>query len=61
MALGQHLQSHLTVELQVLGKVDRRHTPSTDLPLDGVAVGEGGFKTVEVRHCVLAPLATVLE
>ncbi len=27
--------------------------------LDGVAVGEGGFETVEeIRHCVLAPLAT---
>ena len=31
-------------------------------PLDGVAVGEGGFEAVEkVWHCVLAPLVTVLE
>jgi len=31
-------------------------------PLDPVAVGEGGFEAVEkIWHCVLAPLATVLE
>ncbi len=36
--------------------------PSTDLPLDGVAVGQGGFEAVHgIRHCVLAPLAMVLE
>ncbi len=36
------------------------HAPSTDFPLDGIAVGEGGLETVEkVRHCVLAPLATL--
>jgi hypothetical protein len=30
--------------------------------LDPIAVGEGGFETVEeIWHCVLAPLATVLE
>ncbi len=55
-------QSHLTVELQVLGKVDRGHPASTDLFLDGIAVGEGGLEAVEkVWHCVLALLATVLE
>ena len=31
-------------------------------PLDGIAVGEGGFETVEkVWHCFLAPLATVKD
>ena len=35
---------------------------SCPFSLDGVAVGEGGFEAVEkVWHCVLAPLATVLE
>ncbi len=30
--------------------------------LDGIAVGEGGFEAVmQVWHCVLAPLATVLK
>ena len=44
-----------------LGEVDRRHAAAADFFLDGVAVGEGGFEVVEkVRHCVLAPLATVL-
>ena len=45
-----------------LGQVDRGHAAFTKLTLDGVAVGEGGFETVEnVWHCVLALLATVLE
>ncbi len=36
---------------EALGKIDRRHPTATKLPLDGVAVGEGGFQTVEgVRH-----------
>ncbi len=39
-----------------------RHAASADFPLDGVAVGEGSFETVEeIWHCVLAPVATVLE
>ena len=36
---------HLAVELQVLGEVHRRHPPATELPLDGVAVGECSSKT----------------
>ncbi len=56
------MNGNLTVVLQVLGEVHRGHTTSTDFPLDGVAVGEGGGETVEkLWHCVLAPLATVLE
>ena len=48
--------------LEVLGQVHRGHATNTDLPLDGVAVGEGGFEAVEkVWHCVLAPLAMLLE
>jgi hypothetical protein len=35
---------------------------SCPFPLDPVAVGKGSFEPVdEVWHCVLAPLATVLE
>ena len=58
----QDFHRHLAVVFQVLGEIHRRHTTSTDLALYGIAIGEGGFETVEkVRHCVLAPLATVLE
>ncbi len=50
------------VVLEVFGQIHGGHAASTDLPLDGVAVGEGGLEAVKkVRHCVLAPLATVLE
>ena len=39
---------------------NRSHT--TQLVLDSVAVGEGGFETVEEAwHWVLAPLATVWQ
>ena len=32
---------------QVLSEIDRRHATAADLPLDGVAVREGGFEAVE--------------
>jgi len=35
------------VVLEVLCEVDPSHAPSADFPLDDVAVGEGGFETVE--------------
>ncbi len=58
----QHFDGDLAVVLQVVGEVDVRHAARTQLFSDGIAVGEGGFETVkEVRHCVLALLATVLE
>ena len=48
--------------LEILGEVDRGHTAAAHFLLDGIAVGEGGFETVEaVCHCVLGLLATVLE
>ncbi len=48
--------------LQVLCQVHRCCPATTEFALDGVAVGEGGLEAVEkVRHCVLAPLATVIE
>ncbi len=48
------------MKLEILGLVDRRHTTSPKLSLDCVAVGEGGFETVEEAwHSVLAPLATL--
>ncbi len=59
---AQHFDRHLAMVFQILGEVDRGHPTSTDLPLDGIAVGEGGGEAVEkVRHCVLALLGTVLE
>ena len=37
--------------LEALSKVYRRHAARANLPLDGVAVGEGGFQAVEkLRH-----------
>ena len=57
-----HFHRHLAVVFEVFREVDGSHTARTDLPLDGVAVGEGGLEAVEeVWHYVLAPLATVLE
>ena len=36
---------------EVVGEVDRRHTPLAELPLDAVAVGQGGAKVVDLdRH-----------
>ena len=57
-----HLHRHLAVVFQILREVHRGHAAGPQLVLDGVAVGEGSFETVEkVRHYVLAPLATLLE
>ena len=53
---------HIAVVLEVTGEIHRGHAARADLFLDGIAVGKGGFESVEkVRHCVLAPVATVLE
>ena len=38
----QHLERHLAVVLQVLRQVDGGHAPLAQLPLDAVAVGQGG-------------------
>jgi hypothetical protein len=35
----QHLESDLPVVLEIMGKVDRRHSAAPELTLDGVAVG----------------------
>ncbi len=43
----QHFHRHLAVVLQVLGEIDRGHAARAEFFLDGVAVGEGGFETVE--------------
>ncbi len=44
--------------LQVLGEVHRGHAARADLTLDGIAVGEGGFETVdEVRQALAALVA----
>ena len=47
----QHLEGHLAVVLQVLRQVHRGHAAGAELPLDAVAVGEGGG---EAAH--LAPI-----
>ena len=44
----QHLDGDLAVVLQVLGEVDRGHAARANLPLDGVAVGEGGGEAGEL-------------
>ena len=38
----QDLERHLAVVLEVLGQVHRGHAPLAELPLDAVAVGQGG-------------------
>ena len=56
----QHLHRHLAVVFQIFSEIDRGHAADAEFVLDGVAVGEGGFETVEeLRHCTLAPLVTV--
>jgi len=51
----QDLHRDLAVVLEVLGEVDGGHAAGPELVLDGVAVGEGGFETVEeLRHCTRA-------
>ncbi len=58
----QHFHRNLAMVIQILGKVHRGHAAGAKFFLDGVAVGESGFESVEkVWHCVLSPLATVLE
>ena len=42
----EDLYGDLALVLHVLGEVDRGHAPSTDFPLDGVAVDEGGLEAV---------------
>ena len=47
----EDLERHLAVVLQVLREVDRGHAALAQLPLDAVAVGEGGNKAGKrVRH-----------
>ena len=45
---AEDLDRDLAVVLQVLGEVDRGHAALADLPLDAVAVAEGGGE--RVRH-----------
>ena len=44
---SQGLDCDLAVMLQVLGEIDRGHPTATDLPFDGVAVGEGTPETLQ--------------
>jgi hypothetical protein len=43
----EHLQRHLTVVADVLCQVDGGHATRTDLPVEPVAIDEGGLKTAE--------------
>ena len=55
----QHLHGHFAFVLEVLGKVDRGHAARTEFFLDDVAVGKGGFETVEgIRHGAAFRLAS---
>src|SRR5207247_8786492 len=45
---SQDLDGHLPAVLQVVGEVDRRHPAAAELPLDGVAPGEGGVEALEL-------------
>ena len=47
---AQDLDRDLAVVLQILGEVHRGHAARAELPLDAVAVGEGGGET-SFRHC----------
>ena len=38
----QHLDRDLAIVLEVLGQIDGGHAALAELPLDAVAVGEGG-------------------
>ena len=42
---AQDLERHLAVVLQVLGEVDGGHAALAELPLDAVALGEGGLQS----------------
>ncbi len=39
----EDLDRHMAAMFEVLGEVDRGHATGPQFPLDGVAVGEGGF------------------
>ncbi len=59
---AEHLHGDLPLVFQVLGEIDGGHAARNKFFLDDIAIGEGGFEAVmQVWHCVLAPLATVLE
>ena len=47
----------MTTVLEIPREVDRGNPTTTDLPLDGVAVGEGGIEAVQlVSHEKRPPL-----
>ena len=44
---AQHLQGHRPPVLAVFGQVDGRRSPAAQLPLDRVAVDEGGRQGIQ--------------
>ena len=56
------LHRHLPVVLQILGEVDRGHSAAANLPLDGVAVGQGLFQSVKgVGHGAASPAGSTTK
>ena len=45
---SEHLDGHLPAVLEIVGEVDRGHPPAAELPLDGVAPGEGGVEALQL-------------
>jgi hypothetical protein len=45
---AEDLDGDLPVVLAILGQIDRRHATAPQLPLDAVAVGQGGLEAVEL-------------
>jgi hypothetical protein len=43
----EHLDGDLAAVLQVLGQVHGSHTAATELPLDGVLIGQGCLEAVQ--------------
>src|SRR5262249_2660149 len=41
---AQHFDRYLAVVLEIVGQVDRRHTALTELPLEAIAIGQGGYQ-----------------
>src|SRR4030095_2259233 len=50
----ENLDRYLPVVLEIFGEIDGRHAALTQLPLNAVAVGEGGRKSLVDGHLVLS-------
>ncbi len=58
----QDLDGHLAIQFEIRREIDDGHATGTEFVLDGVAVRESGFQTVEdVGHGVFGPVAARLQ